>query len=109
MSGNGIRRIYHKPAEHLDEEEWGEVAYNLGQGLRNLAAILAPDVIVLGGGVALGGGEKLFGEARHVMETNLRLVPPPQVRLSRLGHDTPLMGAIAFAMQGAGRGASVNG
>jgi predicted NBD/HSP70 family sugar kinase len=100
VSGNGIRRIYHKPAEHLGDEEWGEVAYNVGQGLRNLATIYAPDVIVLGGGVALGGGERLVDGACEVMETHLKLVPPPQVRLSRLGHDTPLMGAIAFAMQG---------
>jgi glucokinase len=100
VSGNAIRRIYGKLAEALDEAEWDEVAYNLGQGLRNLAAIYLPDVIVLGGGVAVGGGEKLLAAATSVMTERLHIVAPPAVRLSRLGYDTALMGAIAIAMHG---------
>ena len=100
VSGNAIRRTYGKPAERLTEPEWQEVEYNLGQGLRNLTVVYHPDVIVLGGGVALGRGEKLVRAATAVMEDHLRLVAPPQVRLSRLGYDTALMGAIAAAMHG---------
>jgi predicted NBD/HSP70 family sugar kinase len=102
VSGNGIRRIYGKPAEALDASEWEEVAYNLGQGLRNLAVIYAPEIISLGGGVALGGGEAFVNQARRVMEEHLKLVPAPQVSLSSLGYDTPLMGAIAIAIDGPG-------
>ncbi|HSL42799.1 MAG TPA: ROK family protein [Anaerolineales bacterium] len=98
VSGNGIRRIYGKPAESLNPEEWEEVAYNLGQGLRNMAALYAPDVIRIGGGVAVGGGERFIGKAREVMDAHLRLVPTPQVGLSRLGYDTALQGAIAIAL-----------
>lgn len=101
ISGNAIRRIYGRPAEQLDEREWDEVAYNLGQGLRNLAAIYAPELVVLGGGVAVGGGERLLGAARRVMAEHLRLVPAPEVRLSRLGYDTALLGAIALARRAA--------
>jgi glucokinase len=97
ISGNGIRRIYGKPAEELNPEEWEEVAYNLGQGLRNLAALYAPDLIRIGGGVAVGGGEHFIRKAREVMEEHLRLVPAPQVALSSLGYDTALRGAIAMA------------
>jgi predicted NBD/HSP70 family sugar kinase len=100
VSGNGIRRVYGKAAEELDAEEWEEVAYNLGQGLRNLAAIYLPDIIVLGGGVALGGGESLVRQAREVMRQHLRLVPVPEVRLSRLGYDTALIGAIVLVRRG---------
>jgi predicted NBD/HSP70 family sugar kinase len=103
VSGNGIRRVYGKPAEALDESEWEEVAYNLGQGLRNVAAIYAPDVIVLGGGVALGKGEWLAGRAAEVMARHLRIVPAPVVRLSRLGPDAPLLGALAIAREGSNR------
>jgi predicted NBD/HSP70 family sugar kinase len=99
VSGNGIRCIYGKPAEELNSEEWQEVAYNLGQGLRNLATIYLPDVIVLGGGVALGGGESLLETARSIMELKLKLVPYPAVRFSHLGYDTALRGAVALAMQ----------
>jgi predicted NBD/HSP70 family sugar kinase len=98
VSGNGIRRIYGKPAEKLNLDEWEEVAYNLGQGLRNMAVLYAPDVIRIGGGVAVGGGERFVGAARAVMEEHLRLVPAPQVELSRLGYDTALRGAIAIAL-----------
>ncbi len=98
ISGNGIRRIYGKPAEELSPREWEEVAYNLGQGLRNLAALYAPDIIRIGGGVAVGGGENFIRRAREVMEEHLKLVPPPHVALSDLGYDTALRGAIAMAL-----------
>lgn len=100
VSGNAIRRIYGRPAELLDEDEWEEVGYNLGQGLRNMAVIYHPDVIVLGGGVAYGRGEKLIKHATQVMTDHMRLVAPPLVRLSHLGYDTALMGAIAAAIYG---------
>ncbi len=100
-SGNGIRRVYGKPAEELGEGEWREVAWHLGQGLRNLAAIYLPDEVVLGGGVAMGGGEALVDAATEIMREHLRLVAAPTVRLSRLGSETALMGAIALALRGA--------
>jgi glucokinase len=100
VSGNGIRRIYGRPAEALSLEEWEEVAYNLGQGLRNMAAFYAPDVIRVGGGVAVGGGESFITAARKVMQEHLKLVPAPQVDLSQLGYDTALRGAVAMALAG---------
>jgi len=100
ISGNGIRRIYQKPAEALSSMEWSEVAYNLGQGLRNIAAILAPEYISLGGGVAVGGGETFIAQARQVMTSHLNLVSPPKLKLSELGYDTSLYGAIAVAIHG---------
>jgi glucokinase len=98
VSGNGIRRVYGKPAEKLSVEEWEEVAYNLGQGLRNMADLYTPDVIRIGGGVAVGGGETFLRAARNVMQEHLKLVPAPEVSLSRLGYDTALRGAIAMAL-----------
>jgi predicted NBD/HSP70 family sugar kinase len=97
VSGNGIRRVYGKPAEALSPEEWEEVAYNLGQGLRNMATLYAPDLIRIGGGMAVGRGETFIRAAREVMEEHLKLVPAPRVELSRLGYDTALQGAIAIA------------
>ena len=100
VSGNGIRRVYGKPAEHLSPDEWAEVAYNLGQGLRNLAAIYTPDLIRIGGGVAVGGGPAFVEQARQIMAAHLRLVPVPGVSLSRLGRDTALHGALIIAARG---------
>ena len=98
ISGNGIRRIYGKSAERLSSEEWYEVAYNLGQGLRNMAALYAPNLIRIGGGVAVGGGESFIRAAREVMAEHLKLIPAPEVELSHLGYDTALRGAIAMAL-----------
>jgi len=101
ISGQGIRRIYSKPPEELEPGEWAEVAWNLGLGLRNLAALYAPDIIAIGGGVARQG-EKLLGPARAVMTAHLKLVPAPRIVLSRLGYDTALRGALFLARAAAG-------
>lgn len=100
VSGNGIWRIYGKPALELTAAEWEEVAYNLGQGLRNLATIYLPDEIILGGGVAVGGGEPFVAQVAEVMRAHLRLVPAPAVHLSQLGYDTALIGAAYIARAG---------
>jgi len=63
-----------------------------------MATLYAPDLIRVGGGVAGGDGENFIGAARKVMEEHLKLVPAPQVELSRLGYDTALRGAIAMAL-----------
>lgn len=97
VSGNGIRSLYGKRAEELSTDEWEEVGHNLGLGLRNLAVIYAPEVIVLGGGVVTGGGQHFLPTAEKVMREGLRLVPSPQVGISSLGYNTALLGAIALA------------
>lgn len=100
VSGNGIRRLYGKSPESLSEAELEEVTHNLGEGLRNLAALYAPDLIAIGGGIATSFGERLLGPARSVMLNNLRIVHAPKVELSVLGYDTALIGSIALAMEG---------
>jgi predicted NBD/HSP70 family sugar kinase len=100
VSGNGIRRLYGKPAQDLTAGEWDEVSTHLAQGLRNLTAILCPDVIVLGGGVAVGGGEPLIKNVERKLVRSLFIVPPPRVRLSHLGYDTALKGTLALAVRG---------
>ena len=102
VSGSGIRRLYGKPAEELGPEQGEAVSWNLGQGLRNLAAIYLPDVIVIGGGVAFGAGEKLLGPAREVMREHLKLVPHPVVIKSELGENNVLGGAVLLALRNGG-------
>lgn len=101
VSGSGIQRIYGKPAEDLKDEEWEDVGYNLGQGLRNLAVVYAPEVIVLSGGVIIGAADKLLQPAKTVVDERLNIMPAPQIRISILGYDAALYGAIALAIQNA--------
>ncbi len=97
VSGTGIRRIYQQPAEQLKPSQWLEVGYNLGLGLRNIAAILSPQIIVLGGGVSIGGGQMLVSQASQVMQEHLKLVTPPILQLSKHGYNTALIGACYIA------------
>jgi predicted NBD/HSP70 family sugar kinase len=99
VSGNGIRRRFGKPADRLTDAEWAEVGRDLGQGLRNLVTILAPDLVAVGGGVAIGAGEKLLRPARETAASSLKLVPLPPVERSVLGYDTALWGALALALE----------
>jgi hypothetical protein len=89
-----IRRIYGKTAETLNDEEWSEVAYNLGRSAEYRRVLRAGCDRAWGCGVAVGGGEKLLDQARVVMEANLRLVPAPKVQLCRLGYDNRVEGGV---------------
>ncbi len=100
VSGNGIQRIYGKRAEKLTETERDEVAFNLGLGLRNAATFYAPNLIRIGGGVAVGSGKSFIKKAAKVMSQHLYIVPPPIVELSHLGYETTLRGAIVIAIKG---------
>ncbi len=100
VSGNAIQRIYQKPAEDLSPAEWDEVAYNLGQGLRNIAVFYAPDIIIIGGGVAIGGGKTFIENAQNVMRSKITIVPAPPVRLPFVGYNSVLAGAMEAARHG---------
>ena len=97
VSGSGIRRLYRKAPEELSADEWEEVAWNLGQGLRNMAAICLPDLIVLGGGVTFGARDTLVAPAVEVMREHLKIVPHPKVQVSELGEHNVLEGALLLA------------
>lgn len=100
VSGNAIKRIYGKPAEELNDDEWSEVIYNLGQGLRNIATIMTPDIIVFGGGIAFGAGKPFLQKIEAEMKRQLTLVKPPLLALSKLGYDTAIAGAAYIAKNG---------
>lgn len=99
VSGAAIQKIYGVTADKLSTAQWDEVAYNLGQGLRNMAVIYAPSLIALGGGVTIGGGQRFLEGARAVVQEELKIVPLPEIKVSALGYDTALFGALALAMQ----------
>jgi len=101
VSGSGIRRLYRKAPEELSKEEWDEVSWNLGQGLRNLAAIYLPDVIVLGGGLVFGARDSLLPPAIAVMRDHVKIVPHPKVTASDMGEHNVLAGAILLALRDA--------
>lgn len=76
----------------------------LGRGMANLAAVLDPDVFVLGGGVS-ASGELLLRPAREEFELALSgrgFRPVAAVRLAQLGPQAGLIGAADLAREAAG-------
>lgn len=71
----------------------------LGRGIADLAAILDPSVVVIGGGVS-EAGELLLRPAREAFATSLTgrgFRPAAPVRLAALGPDAGLVGAADLA------------
>lgn len=71
----------------------------LGEGIANLAALLDPDAVIIGGGVA-DAGEALLSPVRdslahHLTAKAFRAMP--EVRLATLGNEAGMVGASALA------------
>jgi glucokinase len=93
ISGYAIQRNLGAKPQDLPNGQWDYLSSYLSVAIRNLTAVLAPAVIVLGGGIGLE-------LAKSIRAVEPGLVPMPEVRASRLGYDTALMGAVSIAMQG---------
>ena len=79
-----------------------EVGAELGQGLADLAAVLDPEVVVVGGGMSRLG-ELLLAPARARMEESLPgrgFRPVPRMVAATLGPEAGLVGAAALARGG---------
>jgi glucokinase len=85
----------------LAVEVWGRAAGFLAQGVAAIVSGLAPERVVLGGGVTQAG-EMLFGPLRDAVRRQVRLVPMDRVAVVRaaLGGDVGLLGR---AVRGAAR------
>lgn len=91
--------------DELALEVLAEAGRALGTGLANLTLILAPDVFVIGGGVA-AAGEPLLGPAREEMERRAYCAGPssPRVVLAELGETAGVVGAALLARAAARNG-----
>ncbi len=97
ISGTGLRARFGKPAEELDDPAiWDEVAKYLAIGVTNTAALICPEVVVIGGGV-IARGEALFGPLRRLLHENIFIVPIPRLAAAGLGQDSGIIGALVLA------------
>ncbi|WP_299527513.1 ROK family transcriptional regulator [uncultured Streptomyces sp.] len=79
-----------------DEAVRAEVARRLATGLASVVAVVDPELVVLSGAVARAGGEALRDAVEAEM-TGLAL-PRPLLRLSDIGKDPILTGALRTAL-----------
>lgn len=78
----------------------GDAACAVGVGLATLCVLFNPDTIVLGGGVAVEGGEFLRGRAERTLRAHAVPLFSEQVRvvLAKLDRAAGLLGAAAFVL-----------
>lgn len=72
------------------------VVLTLGMAVANIVCILAPEVVVLGGGVAAGNERLRAGVEEVVYQSVLRPVP---VVLTELGREAGMLGAAQMALE----------
>ena len=74
-------------------------ARRLALGIAAVAAVLDPELVVLGGGIGAGGGDLLL----EPLARELRACSPfrPRVAVSALGDEAVLYGALAIALAAA--------
>ena len=81
---------------------WDEMIYFLSIGIGNVITILAPEAVIIGGGVA-ASGEQLLGPLRPLVERRAKMIPVENVRLlqAALAGESGVYGALAIARRAA--------
>jgi glucokinase len=81
---------------------WDEMIHYLAVGVGNLFNVLAPEAVVIGGGVS-EAGEQLFGPLRERVRARTRMLPPEKINIlqASLGGDSALHGAVILGQAAA--------
>lgn len=84
-----------RAGDPLAARVWDEMIHYLAVGVGNLFNILAPEAIVIGGGVS-EAGEQLFVPLRERVRARVRMLPPEKINIlqASLGGDSALHGAV---------------
>lgn len=84
-----------RAGDAVASQVWDEMIHNLAVGVGNLFNILAPEAVIIGGGVS-EAGEQLFGPLRERVRARARMLPPERINIlqASLGGDSALHGAV---------------
>lgn len=85
----------------IAEQVWNQAIDALAIGIANYAALLDPELVVVGGGMA-AAGERLFALLRHRLAAHTRFGQPPRVVAAELGEEAGRYGAAIAAWRAAG-------
>jgi glucokinase len=81
---------------------WADATRALALALAWTTAVLAPQAIILGGGLARSG-DLLVEPVRHALAGHLGVVPPPRLLPAGLGDEAGCLGAALLAWDALGR------
>jgi glucokinase len=84
-----------RAGDAVASQVWDEMIHYLAVGVGNLFNVLAPEAVVIGGGVS-EAGEQLFGPLRERVRARARMLPPEKINIlqASLGGDSALHGAV---------------
>ncbi len=105
LTGEDVARAAHD-GDPLALELVTEVGVWLGQGIADLAAVLDPEVVVIGGGVSVLG-EMVLGPARQRLQRALPgrgFRPAPRIVIAELGAQAGMVGAADLVRRAVAEG-----
>jgi glucokinase len=87
-----------REGDPLAQDVWDETIRYLAHGLSSVVVTLAPEAIILGGGVA-SAGEQLLAPLRRRLSERVKILPMEEVRILQalLGGDSGIHGALILA------------
>ena len=104
MKGKGITaKVVAEAARHGDalaREVWDETVYYLAIGIGAVISLLAPEAVILGGGVSLAG-EQLLAPLSQQVRSRSRLLPGNKINIvqAALASDSGIYGTLFLAQQ----------
>lgn len=84
-----------REGDRVASEVWDETIHYLSVGVANVVTALAPEAVILGGGVSTAG-DQLFVPLREKVRERVTMLPPELVRVlqAELGGDSGIRGAL---------------
>jgi glucokinase len=81
--------------DRFAREVWDETIYYLSIGVGNIVNMLAPEAVILGGGVSTAG-EQLLEPLRQQVRARVKMLPPEKINIvqASLGGDSGIRGAL---------------
>ncbi len=85
--------------DKLAVEIWDETCKFLAIGIANSITLLAPEAVVIGGGIAAATGEMLFAPLRRLLPQFVSMIPPEKINVipAELGDESGVCGALMLA------------
>lgn len=101
VSAEGVAERAATGEDAVAGQIWSQAIDALAIGIANYAALLDPELVVIGGGMA-AAGERLFEPLRHRLTAHVRFGEPPSVVPAMLGEEAGRCGAAIAAWRAAG-------
>lgn len=85
--------------DELAVEIWNETCRFLAIGIGNCITLLAPEAVIIGGGIAAATGEMLFAPLRQLLPQFVSMIPADKIKVlpAELGSESGVCGALVLA------------